>query len=536
MTSAISYLVSRSAWNRVRRVGADFRRPGPRIAAAAAVAYFILLAWLSPDTRGVSRDHQAAATIGALGMLVLVASAWLLGTGGKLVELSRAERALLLPAPISPGHVMDVKLMRLQATMLGNALLWTALTSGGQDWATLARRALAFWVMLTTLQLHRIAAARMRAAVAVHPAVRRTVGLLGIAMLALVPIVLSGAIRESAPDLTDFLGQLASHPIARAILWPFVLVLRPLTASSTAHWMAQLAPAVALLLLHYLWVRRLGPELERARDPLTSARGAPLWPLAPGGSAVTAFFWKNVTALVRRRAAGVAGAAIVALLALPLLLRAGGRVAASAFLGLLFLMWALLLLLVGPQFARNDLRRDQGMLVMLRTLPVRGYEIILGASGAAALTLATGVAALLLAGAVATSGSDQSLLPTQHRGAWLVAALLVMGPVSFAGILLQNAAVILLPTWSRLTARRGTATALGSNLANSVLTVLLLGVLLLLPAALARGTWDALGGGAVALILGGGVVVAVLGAECWMLVRWLGARFELLDGAPRVRG
>ena len=469
-------------------------------------------------------------------MLVLLASAWLLGTGGRLVELSSAERALLLPAPISPGRVMDVKLLRLQATTLGNALLWTALTNGGQDWATLARRAIAFWVVLTVLQLHRIAAARMRSAVAVHPAVRRTVGLLGIGLVALVPIVLSGAIRESAPDLTDFLSQLAAHPVARAILWPFVVVLRPLTASSTAQWMVQLGPAVALLLLHYLWVRRLGPELERARDPLTSPWGAPLWPLAPGGTAVTAFFWKNVTALVRRPAAGVAGAAFVALLALPLLLRAGGRDAASVFLGLLLLMWALILLLVGPQFLRNDLRQDQGLLSLMRTLPVRGEEILLGSAGASAFALAVGVVVLFLAGALATLGGAAAPLPAQHRLAWCAATLLVIGPVSLAGILLQNAAVILLPAWSRMTARRGTATALGSNLANSALTVLLLGVLLLLPAALAGGTWVVLGGGAAALMLGGGVVAAALGAECWLLVRWLGARFELLDGSPRIRG
>ncbi len=101
------------------------------------------------EWRRGSTDTQIAAVVGALGLLVLVLSAWLLGTGGKLVELSSAERALLLPAPISGGRVMDVKLMRLQATALGNALMWTALTSGGQDWGTIARRVVAFWVVLT---------------------------------------------------------------------------------------------------------------------------------------------------------------------------------------------------------------------------------------------------------------------------------------------------------------------------------------------------------------------------------------------------
>ena len=154
--------------------------------------------------------------VGALGLLVLVLSAWLLGTGSKLVELSSAERALLLPAPISGGRVMDVKLMRLQVTALGNAVMWTALTSGGQDWGTIGRRVVAFWVVLTTLQLHRIGAARSRASAAIHPGLRRILGLFGIGLVALVPIVLSGAIRESAPGLTAFLGELAVNPLARA--------------------------------------------------------------------------------------------------------------------------------------------------------------------------------------------------------------------------------------------------------------------------------------------------------------------------------
>ncbi len=533
MTSAIGYLLTRSAWNRARQVASDFRRPGPSLAAGAAVAYFILLAWLSPGARGAPRDSQAAATVGALGMLVLVASAWLLGTGGKLVELSSAERALLLPAPLSPGRVMDVKLLRLQATMLGNALLWTALTSGGLDWATLARRALAFWVVLTTLQLHRIGAARVRSVAAIHPSIRRAVGLFGIALVALVPVVLSGAISTSAPDLAGFLNQLASHPVARAILWPFVVVLRPLAASTAAEWIAALVPAVAFLLLHYLWVRRLGPQRECTPDPLLLPKGAPVWRLASGGAAAGAFFWKHVTALVRRPAAGVAGAAMMVLVSLPLVLRASGRVEASIFLGLLFLMWALLLLLVGPQFVRNDLRRDQGLLSLLRTLPVRGYDIILGASGAAAIALATGVVALLLAGAVATAGSDQALLPAEHRGAWLVALVLVIGPVSFAGILLQNAAVILLPAWSRMTARRGTAMALGANLANSALAILVLGMLLLVPYALAFGLWRATEGRAwvpLACALLAGVAIS---AECWVMVKWLGGRFEKMEAVSQ---
>lgn len=531
MTSAIGYLVGRSAWNRVRQVASDFRRPGPRIAVAAAAAYFAFLAWFSPNTGPASLDTQVAAFVGALGLMALAISAWLLGTGSKLVELSGAERALLLPAPISAGRVMDVKLLRLQATTLGNALLWTALTNGGQDWATIARRALSFWIVLTTLQLHRIAAARVRSAAAIHPVLRGIVGLLGIGMVASVPLFLTGALRDSAPGLASLLTDLSGNPIARALLSPFMLVLRPLTAPDAMVWLARLGPALAILLLHYFWVRRLGPAMERVPDPLTSPSGAPLFQLAATGSSAAAFFWTHVTALVRRPTAVVALVAAVALLLLPMALRSSGHEEAAVFLGWMLLMWALLLLLVGPQFVRNDLRRDQGMLSMLRTLPVRGHEMILGAGGAAALVLSLGVVTLLLSGATATAGSAGPLLSAEHRGAWLLAAVLVIGPVSFAGILLQNAAVILLPAWSRMTARRGTATALGSNLANSALTILLLAVLAVVPLGLAWLVWRSGFAGAWVPVVCAIVIAVALGAECWGMVRYLGARLELLDGA-----
>ncbi len=494
MSGPIRYLLTRSAWNRTRRIASEFKKPGPRIAAVAAVGYFGFLAWLSPRSGGTAHDTQIAAVVGALGLLVLVLSAWLLGTGSKLVELSSAERALLLPAPISGGRVMDVKLMRLQVTALGNAVMWTALTSGGQEWGTIGRRVVAFWVVLTTLQLHRIGAARSRASAAIHPGLRRILGLFGIGLVALVPIVLSGAIRESAPGLTAFLGELAVNPLARALLWPFVVLLRPLTASNAGVWIAQLGAALAILLVHYLWVRRVGPELEREQDPLTSPTGAPLWRLASNGPPAGAFFWKNVTSLVRRSTAVLAVVAAAVVVTLPVMMRSAGRVGASEFLGWMLLMWSLLLLLMGPQFVRNDLRRDQGMLAVLRALPVRGYDVILGSSGAAAFTLASAVIALMLAGAIATAGSNQPPLPSEHRALWFAAALLVTGPVSLAGILLQNAAVILLPGWSRLTARRGTATSLGTNLANSALTILLLILLLVVPCALGLGIWWAGGG------------------------------------------
>ena len=127
MRGAIGYLLVRSAWNRTRRITSELRKPGPRIAAAAAIGYFVFLAWLSPRGGGGTHDTQIAAVVGALGLMVLVISAWLLGTGAKLVELSPPERALLLPAPISTARVMDVKLMRLQVTALGNAVMLTLL-------------------------------------------------------------------------------------------------------------------------------------------------------------------------------------------------------------------------------------------------------------------------------------------------------------------------------------------------------------------------------------------------------------------------
>jgi hypothetical protein len=109
-----------------------------------------------------------------------------------------------------------------------------------------------------------------------------------------------------------------------------------------------------------------------------------------------------------------------------------------------------------------------------------------------------------------------------------VGGFLVVVPLCLAGILIQDGALLLFPAWSRLTARRGSPTALGANIANSALTLVLLGLLLVVP----MGAGLAASGGVdapwapVRLGLAAGLL---LGIECWMLLRWLGSRFDVLQ-------
>jgi len=66
VSGAIGYLLVRSARNRTRRIASEFKKPGPRIAAVAAIGYFVFLAWLSPKGGGGTHDTQIAAVVGAL--------------------------------------------------------------------------------------------------------------------------------------------------------------------------------------------------------------------------------------------------------------------------------------------------------------------------------------------------------------------------------------------------------------------------------------------------------------------------------------
>jgi hypothetical protein len=386
-----------------------------------------------------------------------------------------------------------------------------------------------------------------------------------LAVLAVVLVALTWSIADALPHLAErgegrfaflpALGEAATQPLPAALTYPFRLMVRPLLASSVSEWITALWPALILLALHYVWVVRSDTAFEEAAAAVSlqkaqalSARRSggvyasgtparttsPLFPLAPVGWPAGAILWKNLVAVTRTRRvrnvalALLAGGGIVALLSF----EPEGTLAQIA--GWFALTWAAAMLVIGPQWVRNDLRGDLLKLDLLRSYPIRGGSLVLAEVTASALVLTFAQLSLLMIGYLAFLG-DQVMEPDlAGRTLLLLAAFVFLPGVNLLGMLIQNGAALLYPAWVRLgSGRPAGVEALGQNLLMMLVFGALLALLLLLPVAIGGGAflllrpaineWAALP--ATALVLG------TVAFEAALLLDWLGKIFERTDPA-----
>ncbi|MCI0354029.1 MAG: hypothetical protein L0099_03170, partial [Acidobacteria bacterium] len=258
-------------------------------------------------------------------------------------------------------------------------------------------RAISLWALLSTLQLHRLGSSFVRTTLAEHGlsgAKHRTVSLtvLGTVLIALMLSVADGlplVAQAWSSDVLSFfiaLTEIAERPLPAALLFPFRLMIQPLAATSVSEWLHAFPAALGLLVLHYIWVVRSDSAFEEAAaeaalkrakalaESEPAARSAAvgavrlspsLFPLRPLGWPPMAILWKNLVALTRlQRVAN----ALIALGAV------GGVIAVASFkpestvaevAGALAATWAGFLIVVGPQWVRNDLRADLRKLDLL---------------------------------------------------------------------------------------------------------------------------------------------------------------------------
>jgi hypothetical protein len=558
--AALAYLSGRSALNRLSRRAAQLRRPRYLLAFILGIAYIVAL--LGTDQpRPLSRQPFPSHAAELFAALLLVGAAvwsWTFGSERRALAFTPPEVTFLFPAPLTRRALIHYKLARLQFLILLNVAIWTLLLSRQGDlpgWA----RALALWVLLSTIALHRTAAALVRRSVAEHGAagVRRRVVSLALAAAAAVALV-SGLVAalpslerlgsEGGAALLRAAEALAAAPLTRELLLPFRLAVAPVTATDSAAWGAAMGPATVLLLLHYAWVLRAETAFEeaaaewslaRARRRSGADRASPrgtvsptLLPLAPVGSAAAALVWKNLAAVFRQRRvrfAVLSYGAFSAGLALASAFEARGLTRA---VGALALTWAGFGLLLGPQWVRNDLRRDLRQMDLLRTFPLRGRTVV--AAEAAASTVSLTLIQLTLLGAawLAFAGEAGGETTLRERTLFLGAAAVVLPLINYTALLLQNGAALLYPAWmSAIGEGAGGLEALGQNLLATVAFALLLALLLAPPAASGLLLAMLLGGGTTAIALGGALGLAVLGAEAAVLAQVLGSVYDRTDAS-----
>ena len=561
MKGALGYLAFRSTRNRVVRQLRRLRTPRYAIALLLGLAYLWAIG-VRPRTGSGPPDVSPGVVelLSAAGVTLAVLWTWIFGSERRALAFSRAEVTWLFPAPLTRSQLIRYKLLRGQFVVLFNVLLWTALLWGG--WAATApwRRAAGIWVLLTTLSLHRIGVALLRRSLREHGAVALRARALTLAAVAVVAAVALQDVAQAMPSLgvawdlgvREFLAaahEVALRPVPSALLLPGRLLVRPLLLDDGYAWAAAMAPALAILAAHYVWVIRSDAAFEEesaaaalarhragtgaGRPPRFTARRVPR--LAPTGWPAGALLWKNLAAVLRAGRVRSSAAAIAAgALAILVLSLWGGGGTLLEIVGWLAAMWAGFLFVLGPQWIRNDLRADLGRLAVLRSYPLRGAAVVgaeTAGSTAVLSALQLGLAGLAY---LAFWGGRVTEPAPELRTAVLAGAVVLLPAINFLAMIIQNGAAILLPGWVNPGPDRPLGVeALGHNMLIMSGFLLVLAGLLALPAVAGAAVlfglrpglgWWAAAPAALAALL-------VMALEARLLLGRLGRVFEATDPA-----
>jgi len=589
VASAVAFLWRRGVQNWLRVQVKRLKNPRYLIAATVGVLYFYLLFLrrfqgppsfdeIDPDgTREALRTLLEAA-LTAFAVLAVISS-WIFGGSRALLQFTEAEVQYFFPAPLSRRAILHVRVLKTLLRTGISAAIMTALFRPGWGVRT-AAVGLGAWLSFATLSLHSAGVSLLRESLLEHgrSGWRRWWLALLVAALAVGAVAYWAASAHPPPPVeslwgtapgadgreqvlaawTGWMNDLLGSPPLSYVLWPLRAPIRVMMAGGWLELLARLPAALLVLGGLYLWVISSSVAFEEAAVEAASERTRRLearrlaragvriprkvrssrLPLPRRGPAWIALTWKNVIAARRLTgpallvAVGALGVAVVAAsgigrpgndagVALPLTIAAGAA-ASAGFLALF-----------GPISVTADLRQDMPMSDVLRTLPLHGWQVVLGEVLSSALLLAAGQWALWIVAAVAAWNQAVPGLEGGTRAAVVLSAMIFGPALSFAGLSVQNAGAIFFPAWvtveGRLEGRGFEAT--GQRLLTMVGTLLVL-VLALVPATLVGGmaaaaAWPLLDAWAavVGSLFGAGVLVA----ECLLVVRLLGTVFERID-------
>jgi len=441
-------------------------------------------------------------------------------------------------------------------------VVWTVLIRRSSTASATVLHALALWVLFSTLFLHRLGAALVRSEASERVRSRpralgaAAMGLVIVLIAALLGVQLSGVALSLPAGSSLELLRRAWHwlgtPAGHALLYPFRLLLVPVMATTLSPWAHAMVPALALLGLHLIWVIRADRAFEEAALEASQRRAELMerWrregrpaipqegrvrlslPLSPSGHPIPALVWKNLSKTIREDRPSMLFAAVVVLVVGAAIGLVGdGREGAASILFALGASWVVLLVFFGPQWIRNDLRADLARLSVLRTFPVSGATLMTGEVISSAAVLSLYQLMLLAVTAGGALGATRLGLTPGHVVQALTVAVFVVPALNVVAMGIQNAGALLFPSWVRSDMRPGGVEALGQHLISGTLCLLLLVVAALPPAVigyvialLIYPSW-----GAAALVPATLLAVAGLLLEAFLLLDWLGGRFDSLD-------
>lgn len=579
MIAALVYLQVCSARNRLCAQLNRLRKPQYLLGAVLGFAYlgFFFLRPMSSPAHSAGRpaalspEWQPVVELAvAFALFALMASTWLLPSKRATLDFTEAEIAFLFPAPVARRALTHFRLLKTQLALLFSALIMTLFTwrlmPPGGAW----RLALGWWVLMAAMELHRLGAGFVRTRLldrGVGNGVRRVIVLGLLALLGLTVWRRASAAFAALPAdamaqpqaLAEFAGTVFGQPPMNWVLAPLRLLVRPLLAPGAVDFVLALLPALGLFALLYVWVLVTAvafeeTALERAeqRSRLIAAaragnwhlagprtrEGRPPFRLAATGARFVALTWKNLISAQSLLTSRL-GFVLVAML-VPLAIVVGTtspKAASLKVVGAMAIGFAPMLFLVGPDLARFDLRQDLPMADVIKTYPLRGWQLVLGEILAPAFIL-TLVQCVLMA--VAAALFPPVLESFGARGASLaprvvvaLSAMLLSPVLNLTLLLLHNATAVLFPAWVRLGPQGAQGfEAMGQRMLLMMGHLLSLMLALLPPAGVGTvvfllakfaASW------LVALPLAAVAAALILGLEAGLGVKWLGDRFERMD-------
>ena len=552
--------------------GASGSRGAARTATTQALAAL-------PSSEALAQTLPLIAAVSALLLLGIVMLAWVIPSTTPGLRFTEAETAFLFPAPISRRTLIHCKLLSSQFSILFTSLFFTLISN---RWTFLGGNALThafgWWFVLSTLNLHFTGAALTLSRLVesgVSPLRRRLTVLGGLAVV--VGLTVAWVWRDlRAPDAEDFAGVapftayllgLLDHGVLGALLVPFKFVVGPFLAPDTRTFLFSLAPALLVMVAHYSWVLRMETSFEEASlaaaekrsatlasvregksvfaSAHTHARPGPFY-LGSSGRPELAFLWKNLlsTATYFNLRVLATAAAIILVGSKWFLTGTTPDIrAARIVVGMISLTAGAYVLLLGPHLARQDLRGDMPHADILKTYPLRGWELLLGQI-LTPVAILTGLTWLcLLAAALTLQPTGRMALPLTPSVQWAIAlGIAALTPfVCALQLLILNGATIIFPAWFqslRAVGPGGGIELMGQRLI-FVFGQFIVILTALLPASLAAFAlifatqW--LIGATAAIALATLVVLVVLAGEVWCALWWLGERFDRLDVSSELR-
>ncbi len=488
MIAALLYLQYHSVKNRTMMRLKRLKQPKYLLGGIVGGLYFYFYFFryvfgLRGQRQGVAaamapQDLALLESIGALVLLTIILLAWIVPHQRAALAFTEAEVAFLFPAPVSRRGLIHFKLLRSQTAILFTTLLLTLVTArlGGRAWI----RAAGWWVILSTLNLHLLGSSFARTMLLDRGITnwQRRLGILGVALASTALVVLWARRTMPGFDLAQFediaavkhyIAQVLASGPAPYLLYPFRLVIRPYLAPNASAFLAALAPALLLLLLHYAWVIRSNVAFEeasveasrklaekaaaiRAGNWQAASRKAkgkrPPFSLRSTGPPAVALLWKNLIsagqAFTLRLWIMLAAVAVGACYGLRQSSGASSLAPAVGMIAAMLLFWSMLF---GAQFLRQDLRQDLPLADVLKTYPMRGWQIVLGELLAPAVIL-TGIHWFLLIVALGLSSGPGALGLDWPSRLGLGFGLALIAPMlNLITLQVPNAAVLLFPAW-----------------------------------------------------------------------------------------